>query len=291
MVFITSHQPPEILQPRNRTFDFPAFAVTSQRSTILRPASLAVPFVRTDQLDAPFPAQPFPQRIAVGRFVINQPRRIAVRQHGAIQQRFDQCHFTRRGTMDVGIQRSSVAVNEQHDFGSLAPFGGADVFAPFFAAANVPSAIPSDQSSSRRRSSSSNNRAQAIRKTPDSVHCLNRRQHVVKEGKDFGKSFHRAPLMSTHKIPSKQARGGAGGRPPHRVVGSQGKRSSLRSHCSRHLSNRLMPGSCVERSVLAAERYCSRERNRFSIGFMVKFPFRRRYDAILSPNRSLILKF
>jgi hypothetical protein len=60
---------------------------------------------------------------------------------------------------------------------------------------------------------------------------LRRRQHVAGDGKYVGKSFQRAPLFNTQRIPSRQGRGGIGGRPPAAVISLTGKRSSIRCHC------------------------------------------------------------
>ncbi|MFM2219846.1 MAG: hypothetical protein RL240_4164 [Planctomycetota bacterium] len=51
-------------------------------------------------------------------------------------------------------------------------------------------------------------------KTPASIHSFMRRQQVLGEGNSSRRSRHRAPLRSTHKIPSKHFRSSAGGRQP-----------------------------------------------------------------------------
>ena len=229
VVFVTRDQTPEGLQPGNRAFDFVAPLVPSQFAAVLCGASLPVAAMRTDQIDAAR-RQTLAERIAVSGFVVNQSRRLPLRR-AAVDQTLDQIHFGGAGRFGVDAERHSVAVDEQHDLGSLAALGLANLGAPFFAGENVPSAIASSQLISPKSSSSSSNRAQAILKMPDSVQSRKRRQHVEKEGKDVGKSFQRAPLRSTHKMPSRQSRGCLRGRPPYRVGGFQGKRSLIRSHC------------------------------------------------------------
>jgi hypothetical protein len=238
MVLITRHQATKVLQPGDRSLDFITSSITSDFPAVLRSTLLATSTVRADQLDAAL-GQPRAERIAVGSFVVNQTLRLTRRRAS-----IDQVYFRDVGRFRVNSQRQTFAVDEQHDLRPLAAFGVANLGAPFFAGENVPSAIASSQLIFPRSSSCFRSRDQATLKTPDSVHCLNRRQHVVKEGNDFGKSFHRAPLRSSHRMPSRQARGGIRGRPPKRLGGFQGKRSSIRSHCS--------SVSCISGSVLDA---------------------------------------
>jgi hypothetical protein len=230
MVFVARDQATKVLQPSDRSLDLISSAVTPDFPTVLRRALHTASTMRTDKFN-PTRRQPLTQRIAVGGFVVNQTLRLAMRD-AAINQPFDQIHFRNVGRFRVDSQRQTFAVDEQHDLRSLAALGVTNLGAPFFAGENVPSAIASSQLIFPRSSSCFKSRDQATAKTPDSVHCLNRRQHVVKEGNNFGKSFHRAPLRSSHRMPSRQARGGMRGRPPKRVGGFQGKRSSIRFHCS-----------------------------------------------------------
>ncbi len=65
---------------------------------------------------------------------------------------------------------------------------------------------------------------------PASVHSLWRRQQVEPEGYRCGKSCHRAPVFSTQMMPSRQARGLIGGRPPARDFRGLGKTSLMRFH-------------------------------------------------------------
>src|SRR5690606_33911737 len=106
----------------------------------------------------------------------------------------------------------------------------ANLGAPLFARENEPSPIASSQRIPLSRSSLPSNRFQALRKTPLSVHSRCLRQHVAGEGYRSGKSFHRAPLTSIHRMPSRQGRGSTRGRPPTGETGGCGKRSAIRSH-------------------------------------------------------------
>jgi hypothetical protein len=64
-------------------------------------------------------------------------------------------------------------------------------------------------------------RRHASSKIPRSIHSFSRRQHVQYEGNWCGKSFHRAPERSTHRMPSRQGRGATRGRPPVVFVGGR----------------------------------------------------------------------
>jgi hypothetical protein len=96
----------------------------------------------------------------------------------------------------------------------------------------VPSAKPSSQSTWPCRSSNTTNRRQAWSHTPSSDHSAKRRQQVTYEGNDRGRSFHRAPLRSTHRMPSRQRRTSALGRPPRGSGLGALKRSEISDHCS-----------------------------------------------------------
>src|SRR5262249_9204020 len=118
------------------------------------------------------------------------------------------------------------------DLGALSALGFADLIAPFFAGENVPSAKDSSWLMCPARSSFPSNRDQQVCQTPVQHHSSCRRQHVVKEGKCLGRSFQRAPVTSTHKMPSTQARVGQRGRPPCGDASGSGNRSAIKSHCS-----------------------------------------------------------
>jgi hypothetical protein len=124
-----------------------------------------------------------------------------------------------------------VAIDEEHDLRPLAALRLADTKPPFLAGENVPSAIASSKRSDFIPSSRWSSRRQAIWKIPLWVHSRSRRQQVAGDGKYVGKSFHRAPLLNTQRIPSKHGRGGTGGRPPTFFILLTGNRSAIRSHC------------------------------------------------------------
>ena len=73
----------------------------------------------------------------------------------------------------------------------------------------------------------------AFSHTPSSSHCLSCRQQVEGEGNLSGRNRHAAPVWRIHKMPSKQARLEAGGRPRRsgRCL-SGGSKAPTTSYCS-----------------------------------------------------------
>lgn len=249
IVLIASDQATEVLQPANRAFNLPSPKITSEASSVLGGRLLSVLSMRTDQLDPPS-SKPFSQRIAIGSRIVNQTLRSAAKLSFA-QQRFDERHFMRAGTGNGRREGQSVGIGENHDFGSFAAFGFADHFAPFFADENVPSASVSLRSIRPCRSSTRSNRDQAFFQIPLAVHWRNRRQQVGYDGNRSGKSFQRAPLRSTHRIPSTHARGSTVGRPRWPVRGSYGNRSAINRHCSSESSDL---GSILDPAEISRDR-------------------------------------
>lgn len=89
----------------------------------------------------------------------------------------------------------------------------------------------SSQQMPRRWSSLLSRRSQATRKTPLPVRSRYRRQQVTGEWCRSGKSFQRAPPISTQRTPSKHSRDERHRRPPSGPTGGPGNRSAIRSHC------------------------------------------------------------
>jgi hypothetical protein len=230
MTLIANDESTVVEQPADRAFDLPASAVAPEGSAVLSRWALGSSSMRTDQFDTPL-RQARSQGVTVGGFVIDESLG-AFAQDALLQERFNQFDFRRAGTGDVDSQRGAAAVDQEHDLRALAALGLADAKPPFLAGANVPSAIVSSQRSDFIPSSRCKSRDHACWKMPASVHSLSRRQQVAGDGKCVGKSFQRAPLINTQRIPSRQGRGGMGGRPPACVIFRTGKRSSIRCHCS-----------------------------------------------------------
>jgi hypothetical protein len=129
----------------------------------------------------------------------------------------------------VVSKRNTLAVDHHHPLRALPAFGFPNSVAPFLAGAKLPSTKLSLQSSWPRRSNSDRNCRHTLSQTPSSSHCCKRRQQVAGlTPKSEGRSRQRAPVLSTHRIPSRTARLSFHGRPPLEYRGSSG--SSL-AHC------------------------------------------------------------
>jgi hypothetical protein len=97
---------------------------------------------------------------------------------------------------------------------------------------NVASTNASSQSRTPFSSSSERKTRHMSLRTPASYQSLRRRQHVEGSGYSVGRSRHLAPVLRTQRIPSKQARSSAGGRPPLGLGGRGGINGLIFSHCS-----------------------------------------------------------
>src|SRR5574337_359535 len=197
VVFVTSDEPSEVLEPAYRALDFPAASVSAELAAVLSRRRLAVFAVWAHQLDAASPKS-LAERVAVRSRIIEQAARL-LGQNALVDQRLDERHFVGAGAGDFCAQGKTAAVAEDHRLGPFAPCGLADAFAPFFAEENVPSAMASSQRTRPRRSSFRKRRAQAFFHRPASVQAFKRRQQVGGEGKWAGRSFHLAPVRSIHR--------------------------------------------------------------------------------------------
>jgi hypothetical protein len=200
--------------PGDRALDLPAAAVSSQLPTILRLRPSASPSVRTDQIPA---------------FGNQRNGRFADRHF--VNQVLDERDLSRRSTFGPACKWNSLTICHHQPLCTFSTLRFADSFAPFLAGEKLASTNTSSQSKSRRSSSVSRKACQISTSTPSPSHSTNRRQQVLGEGYRSGKSRQRAPLRSTHKIPSKQARSSAGGRPPRGDRLRFGMNGSIFSHC------------------------------------------------------------
>ena len=230
MIFIARDEPAEVLEPADRAFDSPAAAIAPELAPVLSGRPLAILAVRTDEFDAAT-RQPRSQLIVVGGQVVKESARL-FGEKATLQKRFDQRRFMGTGAGDFGGQGKAATIGEDHGLGSLAAFGLADAQPPFFAEENVPSAIPSSQWMRPSRSRQRSSLVQAFVQTPASVQSWKRRQQVGADGKCAGRSFHRAPLRSTHKMPSTHSRAARRGRPPWADGAGSGNKSAINFHCS-----------------------------------------------------------
>ena len=235
---VTHCEATEVAEPGIGAFDFPATLVAPQLASIVKRLLSFVPTVGSNQLDTAL-LQPLPQRIAVVAFIGNDAPRfrpwpsapawdLYLRERG-----FSEVDLVWRGRRQECSQRNTLAVDQYHPLRALAALGFADRSAPFFAAAKLPSRKVSSQRSSPRSSSVPSKARQASSQTSRSSQSRNRRQQVTPLGYWLGISRHRAPVRNTHKMPSKQARFAAQGRPlPSRRRFGSGNKSLIFSHCS-----------------------------------------------------------
>lgn len=266
-----------VLEPCVGAFHRPASFVRFQLATVLSWRFRSILAVGANQFDAPF-FQPLSQWIRVCGEIVNQSLWESC-QHAVREQRFDQTDFCRAGAVDREGERNPFAVHHSHDLCPLTTLGFSHAIAPFFALANIPSARAVFQSISPSPSSSRRHRSQAFWKTPDFDHVCNLRQQVGYDGNDSGKSFHRAPDRRTQMIPSRHGFGGIRGRPPTRVGGSQGNKSSITDHCS--------SVSSVFGSILDAVSYRRVDGHHTNVNCMIRASFLPDLNAIPLPVRTL----
>ena len=260
MVILSNEEATEVAQPGEGAFDFPTFAIAAQFPAVVE-RGLAPPFaVRRDQQNAAF-AQTPAQRIAVVTAIGNDPQRAvawsaALLGHGnPLQRAFGQSYFRRAGRGQLASQRNTRAVDHHHPLGALAALGFADAEAPFFAGAKLASRKLSSQSNVPRASSSDKNTRHTLSQTPCFSHRPKRRQQVAALGYSLGRSRQRAPVLSTHKIPSSTRRLSAHGRP--RLL-SRGSNGAIFSHCASVKNAFCIPNSSQIHHNRTSQKYLRR---------------------------------
>ena len=237
-MLMTNQQAAELTEPGVGPRDDPAAFVSPEFAPIFIASLLVVAPVGHDQLDAPLP-QPFAQRVRVVGAVGDHPFRLLPRtafgaRHADLLKRgFRKRSFSRRGTFQPNSQRKTLTVDQYHPLRALATLGFTDRRAPFFAGAKLPSRKHSSHFSKPSPSSAPSSARHASSHTPCSSHCFNRRQQVGGEGNSSGRKRQAAPVCSIHRMPSKQARLAAHGRPRlSRLCSGWGSKGSISSHCS-----------------------------------------------------------
>ena len=228
----------QVLQPGIGAFDFPAFAIAPQLAFVLKTAVTDVFPVGNNQLCSPL-MEAHTQGIRVIAPIGDDSLQMRTRPSPAFARNLHRCDRA-FGQPALGqlrgrklrSDRYAVAVDHHHALRTFPATGFADCRAPFLAATKVASRKASSQSSSRRWSSMDSSFCHALSQTPRSSQLRNRRQHVEPSGYGSGMSRHRAPVRSTHKMPSKHSRLPAQGRPRPslRRLGSGNKGSRI-FHC------------------------------------------------------------
>jgi hypothetical protein len=236
---IAHRQPPEVAEPPDRALDDPAPAIASQASPILIGGLGVVGAGGNDGLDASV-LEEAPDGIAVVAAIGDQALGFPA-DRLAGERLLEERDLRRGRRVQVCSQRSTRAIDQYHPLRSLAALGGADFGAPFFAGAKLPSTKHSFQRIFCRSLSSLRKARQRASKTPLSSHWRRRRQQVVGLPYRGGSSLHGAPVHSTQRMPSKQPRGSARGRPPRGWRFSRGRCGSIRFHCASVSARHGMP--------------------------------------------------
>ncbi len=229
----------EILQPGVGALDFPALSISAQLAFVVEAAVADVFSVGNNQLRSP-PFQPHTQGIGVVAPISDDASQMGTwasasrPRHLHLPERaFRESAFGNLRGRKLHSDRYAVAVDHHHALRTFPTTCFADCRAPFFAVMNVASRKASSQSSNRRSSSVDNSFCQADCQTPCSSHIRNRLQQVEPSGYWSGRSRHRAPVRSTHRIPSRHARFKAQGRPrPSLRRFGFGNSGHNNSHCA-----------------------------------------------------------
>ena len=202
-----------ILQPRDGSFHNPSMPVSPQLTAILSLGLSAIYLMRTNQLEATI-FKAVSQWVGIIRSISHNIAFMIFRQRSFIKCYFDEFRLVRGRACHVHSDRKTLAARHHHKLCTFSTFGLTHAGAPFFAGENVPSIKMFIQFNWPSSSSSWMRAIHACSQTPWSSQSRSRRQHVLEDGKRSGRSFHRAPLRSTQRMPSKHARLFAGGRPP-----------------------------------------------------------------------------
>ncbi len=141
---------------------------------------------------------------------------------------FREADFRGRGAKESASQRYTRAVCHHHPLCTFATFGFTHAEPPFLARAKLPSMNTSSQLSRPWASNSERKSRQMLSQMSSSSQSRSRLQQVLAEGYRSGRSRQRAPLRSTHRMPSRTSRSSARGRPMFR---SGGRSGWIVSHC------------------------------------------------------------
>ena len=236
-IVVARDESTEVVQPRVRALNDPPPQIAAQATTVLEDVRPGAE-MGDDQLNAAA-LEASPERPTVVAAVGNDALRVLPRTPGPRprhryrrERRFRELDFVDIGSRKVDSERKTRAVDQYHKLCPLTFACRADASAPFFAGANVPSIKASLQSICLASSSSLRNARQSVSQTPAASHSWSRRQQLAYAGNSLGMSFQRAPVRSTHRIPSRHARSSARGRPPFGFSFAFGKCGAIFAHCA-----------------------------------------------------------
>lgn len=237
-MFVPNYKASEGAEPGECPFNFVSPGISVFHPTILFPFILSVFSIRRQQ-GYPSSFEPLSERITVIRLVRDESVRPGFRtpfstfvDSDLSQSLLGQPYFRERGRVDVASQWNTLTIDHHNPLRSFAPFGFPDGSTPFFAGAKLPSMNASLQSRTPSLSSWERNFRQMLSQIPSSSHRLSLRQQVDGLGYFSAKSFHRAPVRKTHKIPSTTMRSLARGRPFLRGIITLGSNGGIFPHCA-----------------------------------------------------------
>ena len=237
MIFVSSHQSAEVVQPREQSFNFPTMPIAAQLSSILGRFADPVTFMGRDHVD-PLCLHLRVQPITIVSFVANQSSRPPSNKallHGSL----DKGDFMWRSRRCVDGDRNTIAVCHCHELRTLAPLGLSDGAAPFLAPTKVPSMKHCAKSNLPRARKSSASVSRTRFSVPVLTQYWKRRWQVWYDTKRSGKSCHAAPDRNIHKMPLRTARSSWRGlpRPSARGFGLESN-GSMTCHCPSLISSR-----------------------------------------------------
>ena len=237
MVFISSHQATEVVQPREQPLDFPAMPISAQRSPVLGGIANPITAMRRDHVDAPFLELSI-QPIAIVGAVSDQSLGMFINK-ALLKGSFDKGDFMRRSRRCVDGDRKTSAVCHCHELRTLAPLGFPHCAAPFLAPTKVPSIKHCAKSSLPRFRKSSASASSICLSVPPSTQYWNRRWQVWYGGKRSGKSCQRAPERNIQRMPLSTSRSSFLGLPrPSALRCGLSNNGSMTCHCSSFNSSR-----------------------------------------------------
>jgi hypothetical protein len=235
---VTDQQTTDATDPREGPHDGPAVAVASQPPPIFTRTRGAVGAIANNE-DYPPSSEPLSHGVTLVAAVADRAVGIATRlptsdaRHpNPVQRRLDQRDFRRRGRGEMYFRRSTLAVEHHHPFQALAPFRLLNVGASSFALAKDPSMNVLSRRRRPRASTGPRKSRHTRSHVPSSSHARSRRQHVVPLGFPSDRLRHRAPVLSTQRIPATTSRCGTRGRPPRCERVSRGRGGSMVARCA-----------------------------------------------------------
>ena len=249
MILVSDNDPSISCDPAERALHCISSPVAIPEPIILSIDVAMVFSMRNKKIDSSLP-QTFASRIAVVGLVSDYslrsgpwPSRASSWDSDLSNNLIKESDLSRRGTVGMASERNTLAIDQYQALRSLSPLGFPDSRAPFFAGKKLASTKTSSQSRMPLWSSSERKARHMSLRTSVSYHSLRRRQQVEGFGYRSGRSFHLAPVLSTHSIPSNTKRSSVLGRPPFRPTDLFGIRGSIFFHCSSvRYTTRLLTG-------------------------------------------------